>query len=215
MSTAVQLKKKLKQEQGIIPEIHAIRVHRSISWLAASEEHEKNPDFKFISLWISLNSLYAINNNTFENKDERKRFNEFITQLVQFDETNRLYALLWNKYSGSIRLLIENQYVYEPFWEFQRGSKRDWKIGFEKSIKDANEALSKNNVEYLLSILLDRLYTLRNQMVHGGSTYNSKINRSQLKDAGNILQSLIPVLIEIMIFHPNHDWGNIYYPPIR
>jgi len=110
--------------------------------------------------------------------------------------------------------LVENKYVYSPFWDFQRGEARDWERGFERSITDANQALSKKNVNYLLRIVLDRLYVLRNQLIHGGATYKSKINRSQVRDGGNILTSLLPVIIELMIDNPKANWGKIYYPPL-
>ncbi len=66
----------------------------------------------------------------------------------------------------------------------------------------------------LLGLVLDRLYTVRNQLMHGGATYKSKINRSQVKDASKILEYLLPVIIDIMIENINEDWGEINYPVI-
>lgn len=43
-----------------------------------------------------------------------------------------------------------------------------------------------------LNTIFSRLYTLRNQIVHGGSTWNSSKNRQQLKDANNILSKILP-----------------------
>ena len=211
---SLHLKRKLKSQQGNITEIHAIRLHRAISWIKAAEEQEKNPDLRLVSLWIAYNSLYAINEDNLEALHERERFGDFVDKLIDFDDESRLYNLLWNKYSGSVRMLIENQYVYGPYWDYQRGTIKNWEKGFRQSIADANNALSKQNVNYLLRIVLDRLYVLRNQIVHGGSTYSSKMNRSQVRDGGNILISLLPIMIEIMIFQPSHDWGKIYYPPV-
>ena len=34
----------------------------------------------------------------------------------------------------------------------------------------------------VLSIVLSRIYTLRNQLVHGGATWDSSVNREQLRD---------------------------------
>lgn len=208
------LQRKLKGLQGKIPDLHSIRLHRAISWIKASEEQEKNPDFRLISLWISCNSLYSMNEARFEAMQERERFAEFVDKLIELDNEKRLYNLLWNKYSGSIRLLIENKFVYGPFWDHQRGETKNWEKGFNKSIVDANEALSGGNVNYLLRIVLDRLYVLRNQIIHGGSTYKSKVNRAQVKDGANILNSLIPVMIEIMMENAGDKWGGVYYPPV-
>jgi hypothetical protein len=74
--------------------------------------------------------------------------------------------------------------------------------------------LSKQQVEPLLEVVLDRLYTLRNQLMHGGATFKSDVNRSQVKDGNNMLKLLVPLVIEIMLLHPEENWGEIYYPVI-
>lgn len=209
------LKRKLKSLQSEIPESHAIRLHRAISWLCAAEEHDKLPDMRLICLWISMNSLYAMDEARFERMQERERFADFVDRLVACDQDFRLYNILWNKFSGPIRLLVENKFVYGPFWDNLRGEVRSWEKGFQQSIADANQALSKKNVPYLLRIVLDRLYVLRNQLIHGGATYKSQVNRTQVRDGGNILLALLPVVIELMMQHPGNDWGKIYFPPVE
>jgi hypothetical protein len=66
-----------------------------------------------------------------------------------------------------------------------------------------------------MGLVLDRLYTVRNQLIHGGATYQSKVNRSQVKDASEILSFLVPLIIDIMITNINEDWGTINYPVIE
>ena len=46
----------------------------------------------------------------------------------------------------------------------------------------------------VLSIVFDRLYVLRNQLVHGGATWNSQVNRQQLRDGVAILGTLVPLI---------------------
>ena len=212
---AQTLQRKLKAAQGQLQEVHAIRLHRAISWIKAAEEQEENLDLRLVCLWVAANSLYAMDEARFEAMAERERFADFVDRLVALDNEQRLYNLLWNKFSGPVRLLVENKYVYSPFWDVQRGEARDWERGFERSIADANQALSKKNVNYLLRIVLDRLYVLRNQLIHGGATYKSKINRSQVRDGGNLLMALLPVIIELMMVYPMNDWGKIYFPPVE
>jgi len=74
--------------------------------------------------------------------------------------------------------------------------------------------LSAQKVVDLLEVVLDRLYTLRNQLVHGGATYKSEVNRSQVIDGKNILSMLVPLIIEIMMDNEYEDWGEIYYPVV-
>jgi hypothetical protein len=151
----------------------------------------------------------------FEKMQERERFGDFVDRLLTCDGESRLYNILWNKFSGPVRLLIENKYVYGPFWDNLRGEDRNWEKGFQQSIVDANLALSKKKVGYLLRIVLDRLYVLRNQLVHGGSTYKSQVNRAQIRDGGNLLSALLPVMIELIMVNREEDWGRIYFPVVR
>ena len=74
--------------------------------------------------------------------------------------------------------------------------------------------MANQQVPELLGAVLDRLYTVRNQLIHGGATYQSKVNRSQVKDASEILSFLVPLMIDIMIKNINEDWGTINYPVI-
>jgi hypothetical protein len=208
------LKRKLKLRQTEFGEIHTIRIHRAISWLKAAEENENTLDLKFICLWISCNSLYAIDNIQFEKMKERERFADFVDRLVELDIENRLYNALWNKFSQPIRLLVDNQFVYEPYWNYVRGDIFEWEKGFKKQQKDAYIALSEKNVGFLFRIILDRLYALRNQLIHGGSTFKSKVNRFQVKDGISILSFVLPIMIDIMLDNPQENWGMIYYPPV-
>ena len=206
-----QLARKLKT--STLPETLTIRLHRAISWLKSAEKQDDNLDLKFISLWIAFNACYAVDLNGISSKPEKAKLRDFTSSLVLFDRI-RLYNLFWEKYSGSVRVLIENKYVFEKFWEFNRGDIDNYETSFNKSITTALNCLSKENIEGLMEIVLERLYTLRNSIMHGGSTYNSKLNRAQLKDACNIMQLLVPIIIDIMLENSTHDWGEIAYPVV-
>ena len=47
---------------------------------------------------------------------------------------------------------------------------------------------------------------MRNQLIHGGATYQSRVNRDQVRDSANLLGKLIPLIIEIMIDNPDEAW---------
>jgi hypothetical protein len=212
MSSA-DLKRKLKQHKEM-PETLAVRLHRAISWLKCAEENTGNHDLQFIALWVSYNACYAIDDRSENDITERKQFNEFISKLVRHDHEKRFFKLLWDKFSGPVRMIIENQYIFKPFWEARRGESVNWKKLFDQSNKDANRYLSNNDVAKLIEVVLDRLYMLRNQLMHGGATYKSKVNRAQVRDACNILKLFIPIIIDIIIDNKNEDWGEIFYPVV-
>jgi hypothetical protein len=75
--------------------------------------------------------------------------------------------------------------------------------------------MSANNVGGVLEILLDRLYILRNQIIHGGATYKSKLNRRSVKDGSRILEMLIPIIIDIILENPEEDWGKLLFPVVK
>ena len=75
--------------------------------------------------------------------------------------------------------------------------------------------LAAQDTATVLFVLFDRLYTLRNQMVHGGATYNSSANREQLKDACKILGSILPVMLSIIQKIAHKDWGKPFYPFVK
>lgn len=212
--TARVLKAKFKVIKPTLKEPHAVRLHRAISWLDCAEGNLTNPDLHFVSLWVAFNACYAIDLGKTNYPSEKESFNEFINKLVQNDHEQRFFNLLWHQFSTNVRILIENQYVFKPFWDYQRGDITEWQKSFNHSIYQSMQFVTNNDVPALLKVVLDRLYMLRNQIIHGGATFKSGINRKQLSNATNMLQLLVPLIIEIMLDNKNIDWGEIYYPVI-
>ena len=58
----------------------------------------------------------------------------------------------------------------------------NWQEKGHKAKHQANTALTKLHTDKIIEWVLIRLYTLRNQIIYGGATWNSKVNRSQLND---------------------------------
>ena len=136
---------------------------------------------------------------------------------MDLDENEILYELIWTEFSKSIRLLLDNQFVYQPFWDYHNGvsEEQEWKTKFESAKVAANKALSAHNTNAVLSIVLSRMYTLRNQLIHGGATWNSSVNREQLRDCSAFLGKLVPYIIQLMMDNPNTLWGDACYPVVE
>ncbi len=191
-----------------------IRLHRAISWLARAERESGDPDSQFIFLWVAFNAAYA---QEFEPDEEtRKQLRGFFNLLLSVDKKGQIQALLLRKYSGPIRTLTSNPYVFEPFWRALRehDASEHWKESFQASARKTLQALLDQEVREVLSVVFDRLYVLRNQLLHGGATWNSQLNRSQVKDGASILLELIPIIIDLMIENPDERFGSIMYPPL-
>ena len=205
-----------KKKRETFNENFRLRIHRSLSWLKQAEQIEEL-DFKFISLWIAFNAAYAREIEDIPIGD-KATFNEFIMRICALDEEHQVYNLIWQKFSGSIRLLLDNKYIFQPFWDFHNGkiSETEWEKAFFLAKDKLLYALEEKKTDKVLTGLFQRLYTLRNQILHGGSTFNSKVNREQVKDGCNILSFLIPVMLEIMMkHHDDIEWGKPFYPDIN
>jgi hypothetical protein len=193
-----------------------LRVHRSLSWLQRSEYTKDDYDSTFLFLWISFNAAYSKEIPKFNDNTERGIFIEFLDKILSIDTSGLIYGAIWQKFSGPIRLIMNNQFVYQPFWYHHNGvhGYEDWEQRFQRSKNRLNEAIVKKDTLTVLSTLFDRLYVLRNQLVHGGSTWNSKINRSQVKDGAEILATLMPIFLDLMMDHPEIEWPLPHYPVV-
>jgi hypothetical protein len=63
-------------------------------------------------------------------------------------------------------------------------------------------------------VLLHFWYVLRNQLVHGGATHASRVNRQQVKDSVALMGQLVPLIIELMLASDGKEFGGIAYPVI-
>ena len=207
------LKNKQRQIRDGFSENLGLRVHRALSWLDKSEQCTGDPDSQFLFLWISFNAAYAQDTEVLRHS-EAEAFSLFISKLVELDKSGLFYKLVWNEFSSSIRILLDNEFVFQPFWDCQNGklSVHEWKEKFNTAKLMANKALATKRTDLLLTIILQRLYTLRNQLVHGGATWKSSANRAQITDGVAFLSKLVPIIIEIMMDNPNQLWGEANYP---
>ena len=210
----------LKQRHRLVRDGHptnlTLRIHRALSWLNRAEQSD-DMDGKFIFLWIAFNAAYAQELDDSDRTSDKVTFTAFLQKLCDLDTSKRIDDLIWKEFSGSIRTLLDNPYVFHLFWEFQRGriGEVEWKDRFASAKKSAQSALASGNTLALLSVMFNRLYTLRNQLMHGGATWGGKVNRDQLRDCTRLLGKLVPVIIAVMMDNPNALWGDAVYPVIK
>ena len=124
---------------------------------------------------------------------------------------------MWTEFTRSIRVLLDNPYVFKPFWDFHTGviEEAEWTRKFAAAKRAAHRALERQNTVTVLGIVLARIYVLRNQLIHGGATWGSSVNREQLRDCTNFMAKLVPLVIEIMMDHPQTLWGEACYPVVK
>ena len=211
-----ELKQRHRKERDMQAGDLSLRIHRALSWLKCAEAADE-ADSRFIFLWIAFNAAYAQELEQSEHLSEQATFRSFLEKLCSLDKAKRIDALVWNSFSGSIRVLLDNPYVFQAFWDFQRGtiSEGEWRERFLRGKKSAQLALASGNTPAVLGVMFNRVYTLRNQIVHGGATCGSSVNREQLRDCVNFLGQLVPLIIEVMMDYPDESWGDACYPVIK
>ena len=221
MTRSVYSHKALKDKQRTLRDAFhphlGLRVHRSLSWLNRAEKDRDDSDSAFIFLWIAFNAAYAEDIPQIHTSSERGMFGEFLERILSFDSEGMIYKAIWQKFSGPVRLIMNNPYIYQPFWHHHNGidGYEDWEQRFDRSKSRMHDAIMKKDTKIVLSTLFDRLYVLRNQLVHGGATWNSKVNRAQVKDGAEILGALLPIFLDLMMDNPQIKWPAPNYPVVE
>jgi len=210
------LKARQRQEREQYPEALGLRVHRSLSWLQRAEQESDDLDSRFIFLWIAFNAAYASPHLREDGFTEQAVFKRFLSDVIRLDTRKQLSNLVWTQFPHAIRVLLDNPYVFQPFWDAQGQSVKsaDWQVSFEVAKQKANQALSQGDTLAILMTVLNRLYTLRNQLLHGGATWNSGVNRDQVRDGAHLMSYLVPILTEILMDHPTESWDLPMYPVV-
>lgn len=181
-------------------------MHRALSWLQRAEAAGKDDDVGFVCLWIAFNAAYAQDTPAgMVSTSERLAFRNFMADVCALDKSKALSALVWQVFPGPIRVLLDNQYVFQPFWDALNNPRSDgnipghWRESFDEARQRVHWALAQQDTERVLYEVFVRLYTLRNQLMHGGATWNSSVNRAQVRDGRALLARVLPVMLGVMM----------------
>ena len=234
------------------------RLRRSLSWLERADSRKLDDDVRYIFLWVAFNAAYADDDrDTRDGVNERKRHKRYFKKLMEKDHSH-IYNVFRSEIKDSILSLVENKYVFQGFWNFlDKGwfNEDNWResregksfesdcekvrglLGSGKHLGSMRVAFrevdiaSRDDTTCILVILFERLYVLRNQIMHGSATSHtwsdpknsesrerststeaSSLNRSQVEQGARIMKFLMPLFLDIMMDHPEEFWGNIPYP---
>lgn len=210
-----ELKARQRALRDGFPEALGLRVHRALSWLDRAEQETQDEDTRFILLWIGFNSAYAEHIGD-DFVSEQSRFRQFFRTIVALDSEGAIHAILWSRFSNEVRTLLVNPYVFPAFWKHHNGEAghADWRERLEAERLATFASLGQKDASRVLGLVFERLYVLRNQLVHGGATWAGSVNRAQVRDGSALLGRLLPAFIEIQMAHPDRDWGRPFYPVV-
>ena len=204
-------KERLNSEQDRHPTV--IRVHRAFSWIAHVENLKADTDLDtaLICRWIAFNALYGQwNTETRDPVPDRRAWQAFLQRMLALDESGHFADAL----TGHRRLvmsILDDEYLSGFFWEdpsHERARKS------KKSKYDARTWYLEQRWALILERLVERIYLIRCQLIHGAATYGGKLNRASLRHCSTMLALLLQAMLLIMVDHgADEDWGTMCYPP--
>ncbi|MAG92502.1 MAG: hypothetical protein CMJ48_01950 [Planctomycetaceae bacterium] len=192
----------------------SIRFHRACSWIDRAEKNtdREDHDVDLISLWIAFNSLYGQwDEERREPRPDRESWRAFVDSILQLDESGYVSEALV-EHKRLVMTLMEDEYLSSFFWQ-EPCAKRAGQS--RKAKHNAQSWYIEKRWVMVLDQLLDRIYLMRCQLVHGAATYGGKLNRTSLKRCVWMMQRLLPVFLMVWIDHgADEDWGPMCYPPL-
>ena len=209
------------------------RMGRALSWLERCEKgiNDDAMDERFLFLWISFNAAYGDDEHLKSAGDpdnagniEYQKIDEFLKKIATRD-TQYILADIISEHSNVFLNIIENRFLCNFFWraEYLSWSQKIWKKNFKREQEEAHEILRDKHLDTaqtrkMLLLAFKRLYTLRNQILHGSASWCDDYNRSSLESGDTILSLFIPEALRIMLKAMQDDpdtpdWGQNAYPP--
>lgn len=189
---------------------YCIRVWRGLSWLERAEGVESTDlESRFIFAWIAFNALYGRRDEKGRPWGDIEAMGTFLATVWRLDHDDRLRRVLSRRQLQVLKL-IESKHLSRKFWDEGEAAAIDVK----RELRDALKWFGTPKMLRVLQLLFDRLYVMRNQVMHGASTKGSSLNRRTLQGSGGILLDLLPEMLAVMIERGiEHDWGRVWFPP--
>lgn len=200
-------------KQVTAEELHQRRIERCESWIEKAKQNKGDKDVSFIFWWIAFSSLYDFEAEDFSKKKQYKVQKIFFEKIVELDTEDRIYETVVLRFDGFIKSLIGNKYVFNPFWKHRNNhpNHEDWDKSFANSKRIFRLASRDKDVPVILEHVFNRLYTLRNQIFHGGATHGSRRNRDSIEGGWDVMSHLVPVFYNIIKAHPELDLGKPFF----
>ena len=217
---APSLKSLKARHESVADELPAniqTRTRRALSWLERAEMEGDDPDAAFIFYWIAFDAACA--GRWLGKSPTRADFMSLFQQAADADGLDAIRdCILANDLSDAILEVVANPYAFEPFWDYFNGtaaSADDWRDQLLDDVERTSVDLENGNVADPLATLFERLYVVRNQLILGEATWNRYVNRSQVEAGAEILESIVPALVALMMDAPDMFDHPSRYPSVE
>lgn len=192
----------------------AIRMHRAFSWMTAVEDtnDHDNIDAKLVFRWIALNALYGKwNDQSSEPEPDRQSLRAFLETVLGLDR-EQLIAGCLSRHQALVVSICSDPFVNDHYWRLLNTDKRFNKKRDQFQIQ---RWYADQNWTLILDELIQRIYLVRCQLVHGAATFEGKLNRDVVRRCGSMLERLLFVILTIITKHGwSGNWDHLCYPPV-
>ena len=218
LPTFESLSAKMSASRVDFPNDVWLRIYRALSWLSRADmESDSDPDAKFIFYWIAFNAAYGrdLPDDDYHHS-EVEGFMDFFDRVTLVDSRRKtIHRYVFSIIPKTIESLVANKFVFRDFWKHYNGDPRfnKWEMRLRESEEHTQFQMERGDTARVLATVFGRLYVLRNQLVHGGATWKSSVNRDQVNDGVSIMAYTVPVFIDLMMDNSGiFDDGRPYYP---
>jgi hypothetical protein len=190
-----------------------IRFHRACSWLQRVEAipEGEDLDLRLVCQWIAFNALYnQWNPEQREPQTDREGWRRFLARILKLDTENQVRTVL-EADKKLVLAILDDAYLGDFFW---RDPSVERALRGTRNRKQAPGWYVAGQWGMILENLVDRIYLLRCQLLHGAATHGSRLNRTSLRRCCMMLDDLLPAILLVIVDHgADEDWGPLCYPP--
>ena len=194
------------------------RQRRMGVWIKHAEDLPEDAfHLQFICYWIAFDAAFA--QFAKGGGSGIGRMLGFLKDVVRTDKNQRIYTILRDRMQNIERISVLRQ-TSPSFWDRKKSEVQDpskWAEHFvDIRVKEKDRfslMLSIQSDDHVFNVLEDlfrRLYVVRNQIFHGGSSGAGSHGKTQVKEGALLLSQLIPCFREIM--RKSADWGPVPFP---
>jgi hypothetical protein len=214
------------------------RVQRASSWLAKARRMVADPEAKFIFAWIALNALCGIrqdvletdwwkNEKTFVPQLNKKQNGDrdpgelewFLWRVCGLDVGGRMVRSVIEDHWHDVETVLMSHYVMSFYWNGSWPTEGDLDKCMRVGMKIVKAAIGlssdKEKIHQALrEIVIGRLRTLRNQLIHGCATDTHSKRRaageSELEAGSRLLEEFVWAFLILMT---GQSGQAKYWPP--
>ncbi len=195
------------------------RLQRAESWLTAAtaipatQSHET-----FLFLSIALQCLMSRRRFEGDKQQVKDDLQQFLKKILAFHSLDQQQGgAILKKATAACRqdgaVLIRDRFLKDAYWRRAQPSPQLQ----QRLVQESLHALSRvveGDYRTFLSLSLNRIIILRNQIMHGCSTYGAKSHgRSSLARGVKFLTVLVPAFHQLAFLYGHHGkWEPVPYP---